>query len=235
VSDDDVSRVRLSSSSEVTRDSWRSSFGTPQRPRSVDGHALWTAQAGWHVAGFRTPRRVDYVLVCPKMAPLDRWWAARPPRAVAAVYAVHLGDPRLAAVLRSLCPRGSRAVFVGDMDPVGIAPYLAAKAMLRAARGPALLHGGMNHEWLASIRRSLRPPRVSEEDLRIPLDKDERRLWQRLETDSAVDQLVGPEACRILRSGYKLELEAASSPEILTSRHKQWVFRYLRSISEREA
>src|SRR6266436_197222 len=118
-------------------DSWLSSFGTPQRPRTVDGHGLWPGPAGWSVAALRAPRRVDYVLLCPKTTALDWLWATGPPTGVAAVYSLYLADPRLAPTLRSLCPPGRPAVFIGDLDPVGVAQYVAARAMLAASEGIA--------------------------------------------------------------------------------------------------
>jgi hypothetical protein len=210
-------------------DAWLSSFGTPQRPRKVDGHGLWPGPAGWSVAALRAPRRVDYVLVCPKTTPLDWWWAAGPPTGVAAVYSLYLADPRLAPTLRSLCPPGRPAVFIGDLDPVGVAQYLAAKAML-ASDGITLLYGGINDSWLAAIRRSRRR-RGPMGNLCLRLDRAETRLWRRLEAAMDVEQLVGPESCHLLRSGDKLELEAASNPGILRPGHRRWVFRHLRAMA----
>ena len=211
--------------------SWLSSFGTPERPRSVDGHALWPGPTGWSVAALRAPRTVDYVLVCPKTGPLDWWWGMGPPRGVAALCSLYLADPRLVPMLRSVCSAGTPAVFVGDMDPVGIAQYLAVRRMLRARRGPTLRFGGINDEWLAAIRRARRRSLLPEEGLRIRMERDEVRLWRRLEEDTDVEEMIGPEGCRILRSGYKLELEAASNPGILRPEHKKWVFCHLRAVA----
>jgi hypothetical protein len=170
------------------------------------------------------------VLVCPKAPPLDWWWSVRPPRGVATLCTPYPADPRLAPMLRALCGPGVPAVFVGDMDPVSVAQYLAAKAMLRARNGPALLHGGINDSWLAAIPRSLKRP-VTEVALRIPLDKPERRLWRQLEDSTDLEHLLGTEACRLLRSGYKVEIEAASNPALYNPVHQRWVFRYLRSLA----
>jgi hypothetical protein len=214
----------------VASQSWRSSFGTPQRPRAVDGHTLWPGPAGWLVATLRAPSRVDYVIVCPKTAPLDWWWRALPPLGVAAVDTPCPADPRLASTLYSLAAPDRPVVFIGDMDPVAVAQYLAARAMLRQTNGSELLYGGMNDSWLDAVRSSTRrnlPPRA----LCIRLDHAEMRLWRRLEAAANVEQLLGPKACGLLRSGYKLELEAASNPAILKPGHKRWVFRYLRSVA----
>jgi hypothetical protein len=116
------------------------------------------------------------------------------------------------------------------MDPVAVAQHVAAKRVLRASNGPKLLYGGINDAWLAAIRRSRRRS-LPEDGLRIPLDGAEARLWRRLEADMDVERLLGPEACRVLRSGCKVELEAASNPAILRPGHKRWVFGYLRSVA----
>jgi hypothetical protein len=116
------------------------------------------------------------------------------------------------------------------MDPVAVAQYLAARRMLREGNGPELVYGGMNDSWLAAIRRSVRRS-LPEKALRIRLDKAETRLWARLDASMDLEQLLGPEACALLRSGYKVELEAASNPAILKPAHKRWVFSYLRSVA----
>ena len=146
------------------------------------------------------------------------------------MYSLYLADPRLAPTLQSLCPSGKPAVFIGDMDPVAVAQYIAAKGMLRASNGPKLLYGGMNDAWLAAIQRSRRRS-LPADALRIPLDRAETRLWRRLEAAMDVEQLLGPEACRLVRAGYKVELEAASNPAILQPGHKRWVFGYLRAVA----
>ena len=206
---------------------WLSSFGTPQRPRAVDGHTVWPGPTAWLVATLRTPCQVDYVIVCPKAAPLDWWWTADPPLGVAAVSTLWPADPRLAPTLAA---PGRPVVFIGDMDPVAVAQYLAARRMLRERRGPELVYGGMNDSWLAAIRRSVRRS-LPERALRIRLNKAETRLWGRLDAATDVDRLLGPEACDLLRSGYKIEFEAASNPAILKPGHKRWVFGYLRSLA----
>jgi hypothetical protein len=211
-------------------DSWLSSFGTPQRPRTVDGHALWPGPSGWSVVTVRAPPRIDYVLVCPKTGPLDWWWATGPPRGVAAVCPRYFAELRLATMLAAVCPRRTPAVFVGDLDPVAVAQYLAARRVLRRRHGPTLLYGGINDEWLAAIRRARRRS-FPEDGLRIRMDRSESRLWRKLEAQVDLEQLLGPEACGVLSSGYKLELEAASNPGILRPDHKRWVFRYLRGVA----
>jgi hypothetical protein len=214
----------------VANGSWLSSFGTPKKPRAVDGHTLWPGPAAWLVVTIRRPRQVDYVLVCPKAAPLDWWWTAGPPLGVAAVHTPWPADPRLAPTLWSLSAAGRPVVFIGDMDPVALAQYLAASRMLRERNGPELAYGGMNDSWLAAIRRSVRRS-LSAKALCTRLDRAETRLWRRLEADTNVEQLLGPEASDLLRNGYKIELEAASNPAILTPSHKRWVFRHLRSVA----
>jgi hypothetical protein len=164
------------------------------------------------------------------MAPLDWWWLTGPPAGVAALYGPYLADPRLARVLSSVCPERTPAVFLGDMDPIGVAQYVTARDMLRANDGPMLLYGGINDAWLEAMERGRRR-RFPAEALRIPLDKREARLWKRLEAAMDLEELLGPAACRLLRGGYKLELEAASNPAILKPAHKRWVFGYLRSIA----
>ena len=57
------------------------------------------------------------------------------------------------------------------------------------------------------------------------------RLWRRLEAATNVEHLLGSEASSLLRSGYKVELEAASNPAILKPSHTRWVFTYLRSVA----
>jgi hypothetical protein len=171
---------------------------------------------------------VDHVLLCPKVSAVEAWFSSRPPIGVGACHTPFPADPSVGRVLASAF--GAKpVVFVGDLDPVGVAQYLAAAAMLKRITGRRLLFGGIDATWLTAFE----PPAT-----RIPLEKalidmapDEVRLLRRLDEGQDLDSLLGPAACAILRGGYKVELEAVSNPAIVGAGYTRRAFRHLRSVA----
>jgi hypothetical protein len=135
-------------------------------------------------------------------------------------------------ILRPLYRLAAAAVFVGDMDPFSVVEYIETRRMLLASNGPTLLYGGLDDAWLAAIERSLkRGVRLTR--VRIRLSRRETGLLRRIEGAIDLELLVGPRACSMLRSGYKIELEGATNPALYRKGHGRWVFRYLRSMVRR--
>ena len=194
----------------------------------MDGHALWPGPGEWVRADVLMSAHSDYVVVCPKTQPLE-WWSHDLPRGVTTLSSPYPADPRLTAMLRTSTATAP-IVFVGDMDPVAIAQYLAARTELRKRNGPELLYGGISDSWMTTLRRFLRR-RWNIASLRIRLERAETLLWHRLEAAVDVDQLLGPEGSGLLRSGYKIELEAVSNPSISTVGYRRWVFNHLRFVA----
>jgi hypothetical protein len=109
------------------------------------------------------------------------------------------------------------------MDPVAIAQFLEAERVLAGA-GARLEYGGMNDAWLKEMGASRWPlARLS-----IRMSAPERRLLRVVESKVALDDLIGAGGARLLRSGFKVELEAGLNPAFHGPAHKRWVFRYLR-------
>jgi hypothetical protein len=215
---------------QTKRPRWLRTFGTRERPKAVDGHALWAGPDAWFSIGALAPRRPRLVLLCPKAVPTEWWFTVDLQRDVALVQASYPADRRLSAFLRVVAGPGTAIVFVGDMDPVAIAQYLAARSMLAASDGQHLLYGGMNDAWLAAMRASSKPRQTA---LRIRLDRDEERLLRHLESAVDLAELLGPSGAALLRSGYKIELEAGLNPTLHGSAVKRWVVRYVRLLAAR--
>jgi hypothetical protein len=118
-------------------------------------------------------------------------------------------------------------VFVGDMDPVAIAQYLAAQRMLTEAGGPRLVYGGMNDAWLAAMAESTWPlARLS-----IRMDRPEMQLLRALKAEVSLDDLLGPGCAKLLESGLKVELEAGLNPAFHGDAQRRWVLGYLRTVA----
>jgi hypothetical protein len=176
------------------------------------------------------PDRPRLVLLCPKFIPASWWFSKAPPKGVGLIHARFIADKRLRPVVHAVVSSGTQAIFVGDMDPVGIAQYLAGRRMLMAAGARPLLYGGINDSWLIAMQASMARP-VS--GVRIRLERAERRLLGQLEDAIRLDAIVGPNGAQLLRTGYKVELEAGLNPTLHGARHRQWVFRYLRAMARR--
>jgi hypothetical protein len=173
------------------------------------------------------PSQAEFLLLCPKAVSAEWWYAAELQRTVGFLHAPFPADPRLSDVVRSFGSAQAPVLFLGDMDPVAVAQYLAAHRMLAAAGGPQLLFAGMNDEWLVAMGRSSWPlARLS-----IRMSRPEMRLLRVLESDVRLDQLLGPECAALLRSGLKVELEAGLNPAFHTPAHKRWVLGYLRAVA----
>ena len=216
------------------KDAWAavlSLFGTPERPRTCDGESLWLGSRGQRSFDVRIPIDPKFLLFCPKSSPLQWWWAdPRLPRDIGFICTPWLADPGSASVLAPLYRLAGGAVFVGDLDPIALALYVEARRVAIRMKGPSLQYGGVDDAWLAAMSRSLKA-RWSIASLRIRLSKPETALLKRLDNAVDLEQLVGPQACSILRGGYKVEIEGAINPAFYRAGHRRWIFRHLRSVA----
>jgi hypothetical protein len=177
------------------------------------------------------PARAELLLVCPKAVPAEWWYSPELQREVGFLHVLFPADPRLSDAVRLLAPTQGVVLFVGDMDPVAIAQYLATQRMLAEAGGPQLTYGGMNDEWLAAMRRSKCPlARLS-----IRMSRPEMRLLRAIETEVRLDELLGPDSARLLQSGSKVELEAGLNPAIHGAAHRRRILGYLRKVAAEPA
>jgi hypothetical protein len=206
---------------------WLAVFGTPDRPRAVDGHSLWADEWGWLALNVLAPRHADFLLLCPKTVPPEWWYSPELHAGIGFLHVPFPADQRVGVVVKGLGIGGKPLLFVGDLDPVAIAQYLAARDMLAAAPRRPLRYGGMNDAWLAAMVGS----QLSLSQLSIRMERGERRLLAALDAAVDLDSLVGPESAEMLRSGTKVELEAAVNPAIHGPAQRRWIFGYLRSVA----
>jgi hypothetical protein len=216
------------------QDAWAtvlSLFGTPERPRTCDGEPMWLGSRGQRSFDVRMPISPKFLLLCPKSSPFQWWWAdPRLPRDVGFICTPWLADAGSASVLAPLYRLARRAVFVGDLHPIALALYVEARRVAIGMNGPLLQYGGVNDAWLAAMSRSLKA-RWDVASLRIRLSRPENALLKRLDNAIDLEQLVGSEACSILRGGYKVEIEGAMNPALYRAGHGRWVFQHLRSVA----
>lgn len=180
------------------------------------------------------PRAPVLVVVCPKTAPVG-WWLAsgEVPGDVGFACTAHPNDARSLQVLELVLRRGRRAVFVGDLDPLGLVQYLELARNL-ARRNARVRYGGLDDAWLASMRRAWNRTN-GPEVVRIALDKDERRLLEKLDGAIDLERLVGPEATALLRGGHKIEIEGAANLAAYRPSHIRWALTYLRQLGARKS
>jgi hypothetical protein len=204
-------------------------FGTPDRPRTIDGHSLWPGPKQWLVLNALVPSRTAFILLCPKSVPAEWWYSPKLETSVGFLHAPFPADPRLTDVLRMFGPHQPPALFVGDMDPVAIAQYLAAQRMLAATGGPELAYAGMSDPWLSAMGDSSWPlARLS-----IRMGAPEMRLLRALESSTRLEDLVGQDGAELLRTGFKVELEAALNPAFHSPAHTRRLLSHLREIAGR--
>ena len=177
------------------------------------------------------PSRAAFILLCPKSVPAEWWYSPDLQTAVGFLHAPFSADPRLTDALRMFGPDHPPVVFLGDMDPVAIAQYLAAQRMFAATGGPELAYGGMSDPWLAAMGDSAWPLAR----LRIRMSAPEVRLLRALESSTRLEDLVGPDGAKLLRTGFKVELEAALNPAVHSPAHKRRLLGHLREIAGRTA
>jgi hypothetical protein len=194
----------------------------------VDGHYLWPGPSDRFVADVLVPDGAWLVLLCPKSMPVSWWFSKGPPRGVGLIHARFFDDQRLRSIVQAVVGSDTRAIYVGDIDPVGIAQYLVARRMLGAVGGGPLLYGGVNDPWLLAMQASMGGS-VSRVLIRLP--RAERQLLRRLEDAVNLDTLVGPSCAQLLRGGHKVELEAVLNPALHGAPYRQWVFRHLRALA----
>ena len=173
------------------------------------------------------PPRAEFLLLCPKAIPAEWWYSPELQTEVGFLHAPFPADPRLSDAVRLFGSAQVPVIFVGDMDPVAVAQYLAVQRMFAAAGRPQVMYGGMSDAWLTAMGGSNWPlARLS-----IRMSRPEMRLLRSLESEVRLDEVLGPDCATLLQSGFKVELEAALNPAFHSAAHKRWVLGYLRAVA----
>jgi hypothetical protein len=173
------------------------------------------------------PSRATFLLLCPKSVPAEWWYSPELQKTVGFLHAPFPADPRLSDAVRMFARDPVPVLFVGDMDPVAIAQYLAAQRMFAATGALALAYGGMNDAWLNAMAESTWPlARLS-----IRMSASEVRLLRALESATRLEDLIGPDCAALLRRGFKVELEAALNPAFHGPAHKRRLVGNLRDMA----
>lgn len=153
------------------------------------------------------PGRTKIAIVCTKEALVRQWdhegWIPRGVLLVTfrSIQPVGGLQPALAAV-RVLT---SRAVFIGDLDPVYLASFVTLEAT--APLGLKLVYGGMDDEWLAreSVSRI-----TTDATPYSKMPKTEQRLWRALiDVHPLLERTIGSNSRQLLDRGLKVEIEGA--------------------------
>jgi hypothetical protein len=173
------------------------------------------------------PSRAAFILLCPKSVSAEWWYSPQLQTAVGFLHAPFPADPRLTDVLRMFGPDQPPVLFLGDMDPVAIAQYLAAQRMFAATGGPELAYGGMSDPWLSAMGDSTWP--LARQSIRM--SAPEVRLLRALESSTRLEDLVGRNGAELLRTGFKVELEAALNPAFHSPAHKRRLLGHLQEVA----
>ena len=111
--------------------------------------------------------------------------------------------------------------FIGDLDPLDLAAYVALGAggtpLRRSRRRPVpVQYAGIDDRWLDVCERHARQPPVATYTIRLSTrERDQLDALERVGLD--LEATVGPRCAAILRTGYKLEIEGATNPAIYRS------------------
>lgn len=171
------------------------------------------APQGWTPLSYYLGNRAPKVVLLFTKPYLLRQWleASALPEDVHAV--VHYGLPSKAVFKhldRSLLPLRARLVFVGDLDPMDLSVYLEYRRRTQLAP----VFGGIDDQWLQLCERwprgdhSLRRSMIAME----PVERSHMALVRQHVPE--LDRLVGARAAAVLSSGYKIELEGATNPDL---------------------
>jgi len=97
------------------------------------------------------------------------------------------------------------------LDPIDLMVFLVIKVSTPKTE---LAWAGVGDEWFRVMGLDLSS--ASAKSSRFPMTRFEQKLLRRMISEGVdIDALVGPSASIVLRAGEKIELEGASSREIL--------------------
>lgn len=203
-----------------------SRFGSPVRRNVSAEDPLWLGPSGWCQVTVWLPVQPSAVVLSLKRSPLE-WWlqTGQVPADVGLVYAPHAADPRVLPLLGGALPPRVPVVFVGDLDPLAIVHYLQLRRVAPFRR--RLRYGGLDSSWLDAVGKMLRRP-LTPDRLRIRLSTEEIHVLALLEGVVPLQKLIGAPAVALLRSGFKVELEGATNPELFRRKRYTWAFRLVR-------
>ena len=185
-----------------------------------DGRQRSPVPGPWPLEVYAAPAPAEHTLLFTKPFLLRLWLRAGrlPPRTDVLV---HYGVPsaRVCDLVRAQLPPGRRALFVGDLDPLDLAVYVAFR---RGGVGPGrgrsvpVTYAGIDDRWLELCRRYARKPGLG---TLIRLSGRERQQLRALERAGLDFEATGGIRCSaLLRSGYKLETEGATNPHLYRPR-----------------
>jgi len=144
-----------------------------------------------------------------------------------------LFDRAYAGCVAHVAKRAGRVVcFLGDLDPLDLTVFLTLREAL-ASEKVAVRYCGVGDRWLemcATVGRSSDGPA----EIRMPLSDFEASHMRVLDTSGVDwDGVVGDQAMRLLRAGYKIELEGAVNSEIYGDGLRNSAIQLIRRLGNR--
>jgi len=191
-----------------------------------DGRRRSPVPGPWPLELYPASQRATRLLLLTKPYLARVWIRTRlfPPRTDAFV-SYGVPSRRVFDVVRGHAKRlGAIVQFVGDLDPLDLAAYVAlgaggAPVGKRRRAALAVRYSGVDDRWLSACERNSRHLPLA--SFTIELSRGERDQLAALELAGLdLDATVGPRSAAILRAGYKLEIEGATNPAIFRPRHQ---------------
>ena len=143
---------------------------------------MWLGPSALDCLDLRLPRKASFLVVCPKVQPIDWLFASQgAPRDIAFVCGPYPTERRALPILQAITRAAPRVVFVGDMDPYAVVQYVETRRMLDRGKAPTLLYGGVDDAWLQAMERTrIRGRRLDRLEFLFPGPRSRcSRRWNR--------------------------------------------------------
>jgi hypothetical protein len=185
-----------------------------------DGRQRSPVPGPWPLELHAAPKKASRCFFFTKNYLLRLWLRAELlPENTDALVSYGVPSARVCDVVREHARRVGRPMqFIGDLDPLDLAAYVAlgaGGAPLRRARRRSVPveYAGIDDRWLDACERYVRRSPVASYTIRLSMrERDQLAALQRAGLD--LDSTVGPKCASLLRAGYKLEIEGATNPAI---------------------
>lgn len=205
-------------------------FGKVGSPRIIDGYSMFlsdryhisisivpTVPSAVHVISPKTS--FGYLLIEKNLVPDD----------ISYLQTTMLSDTTFRHLLGAILKeRNQSIVYINDMDPIGIAQWIALKHGIDECE--LILENvhyvGIDDAWIDlcecwstdnSIRRIV-----------ISMKEEEISLFKRLENVLPLSALVGERSYGLMKDGWKIELEGAINPTLYRGGYLESLFNHLR-------
>jgi hypothetical protein len=204
-------------------------LGTPDRPLTIDGEALWSVN-GSPIYGYVGKQPC----VCSLIVAKDwvfRYWTENHhiPNDFTIFMSPFPAETKVQETFAGAVSRsGSTALFLSDLDPMGVLQRSLCNHPVSNTGGDTVgvCSGGIDDIWLELIEVYLNQDSIN--PILIPLSPAEHQLLAAITDCIDVASIVGERGFRIMSSGSKIELEGATNLKLYREGYLERIFEMLR-------